>query len=81
MAEKHTKYVYTILEKLKENDLYTYPDKYSFYQRSIIFLKYIMTFDKVQMDQSYVSMIFDLHPSLFMTFKSFLASLIITIVL
>jgi len=56
---RHRKYIYRILQKLEENDLYPKPEKCAFEQRKIEFLGVILEGGTIQMDPSKIKGVAD----------------------
>jgi len=56
---KHQEYIYWILQKLEENDLYLKPEKCAFKQHRIEFLGVVLEGGTIQMDPSKIKDVAD----------------------
>ena len=55
--DNHQKYVKEILGQLKGNRLYVSPEKHEFHRDQVEFLNYILSLERLQMDEDKVQVI------------------------
>ena len=59
--EEHVQHISFVLKKLQKVRLHAYADKCTFHQRSISFLGYIVSSDRISMDPECISIITEWH--------------------